>query len=170
MIGLQITLRVIHILCGAFWVGALVFNAAFLVPAMGEAGPGGAAVGAALLRRGFATVLPVMAVLTLLSGLWLYSRASFGFQSVYLGSGPGMAYGIGGAIAVGAFAYALAVARPAMIRSMALGQAPAEAEPAVRERQLAEAQAVRARAAKAGNIVAAALVVATVLMAVARYA
>jgi hypothetical protein len=43
VIGL-IVLRLIHIVVGAFWVGSLVFIAAFLIPAVRATGPAGGPV------------------------------------------------------------------------------------------------------------------------------
>jgi hypothetical protein len=50
---LVITLRLLHIVLGAFWVGTLIFFALFLIPSVRDAGPDGAKVMAALQRRRF---------------------------------------------------------------------------------------------------------------------
>jgi len=169
MNGLQIVLRLIHILGGVFWVGAMIFNAAFLFPAIRDAGPDGGKVAAGIMKRGFPVITPIIALTTILSGLWLLSRASMGFSSVYMKSGPGMAYSIGAAGALVALLIGLTVTRPAMMRSMAQQQAAATATGAERDAALASAQAGRARAGSSGNVVAVLLVIAAAAMAVGRY-
>ncbi|HEV8597916.1 MAG TPA: hypothetical protein VGQ69_00995 [Gemmatimonadales bacterium] len=161
--------RLIHVVLGVFWAGTLIFTAVFLLPAMRDAGPDGAKVGAALMRRRFMDVLPPIAGLTVLSGLYLYWRASVGFSSAYMRSAPGMAYGLGGAAAVLALVLGLAIVRPSMLQAGALSQAAALAAGPERDAQLATAQALRARAAAAGKIIAGLLILAAVTMAVGRY-
>src|SRR5688572_13718538 len=67
-----LVLRIIHILGGIFWLGSGLFTAFFLTPALGRVGP--AAVGpvmSALQQRRLFTILPIVAVLTILSGVRL---------------------------------------------------------------------------------------------------
>ena len=73
---LVIVLRLIHVVAGALWVGMVTFVTYYLQPALQEAGPEGGKVMAALQRRGIMTVMPILAVATLVSGLWLYLRAN----------------------------------------------------------------------------------------------
>lgn len=169
MIALQIVLRLIHILGGVFWVGSMIFNAVFLFPAIRDAGPDGGKVASGIMKRGFPVITPIVAVFVMLSGLWLYSRASAGFDKVYMGSPVGMAFGTGGAFAILAFIVGLVVTRPAMMNAMALRQSAAQAEPAEREAKLAAAQVQQGRAASSGNVVAVLLACAAAAMAVARY-
>lgn len=165
----MILARIVHVLTGVFWVGTMVFMAAFLVPALRRAGPDSAKVMAALGQGRFMLVMPIVAILTMLSGLWLYWRVSVGFSPEYMRSGPGMVYGTGGALAILAFMIGIIVVRPAMTKVAALSQAAMSAEPGDREAIGAKAQALRMRGAKAGEIVAWLLFLATVAMAVGRY-
>jgi len=169
MHALLLTTRLFHVLFGAFWAGTLIFNALFLVPAIRDAGPDGAKVIAGLMRRRFLDVMPVVALLTILSGLWLYWHVSGGFQAAYMGSSIGMTYGAGGLASVVAFGIGAFVMRPAMLRAAALTQAAAQAAPAEREAQPAAAQALRMRGVVTGRVVAALLALAVAAMAVARY-
>lgn len=166
---LLLVLRLFHVLLGAFWAGALIFNALFLVPSIRDAGPDGAKVVAGLLRRRFLDIMPFVAALTILSGLWLYWRMSGGLQAVYVWSGTGVTLAVGGLAAVLAFAIGVGVLRPAMLRAVSLAQAAAQAGSPAREAQLATAQALRLRAAAAGRVVALLLALAVAAMAVARY-
>jgi hypothetical protein len=166
---LFVTARVLHVGLGVFWAGAMIFMAAFVVPSVRDAGPDGAKVAAGLMRRRVTDVMPVAAVLTILSGLYLYWRVSGGFGAAYMGSPVGMSYGIGAVAAFVALAFGLGVIRPSMLKAAAISRQAAEAPEEDRARLLGEAQAARARAAATGQVVAWLLVIAVVTMAVGRY-
>jgi uncharacterized membrane protein len=161
--------RVLHVGLGVFWAGALIFNAAFLLPAMQAAGPSAGAVAGGLIQRRFLDVLPVAAIVTVISGLWLYWHVSAGFAPAYMRSAAGMAYGTGSALALVALVLGISIVRPSMLRAAALGKAAMEAAPADRERLAGEAMALRSRAGGAARVIAWLLGLATVAMAVARY-
>jgi hypothetical protein len=113
--------------------------------------------------------MPVVAVLNILSGLWLYWKMSGGFQPAYMRSATGMTFGTGGVLAIGAFAIGMAVVRPSMLKAMVLGPTVAQAPPAERDALAAQVQALRAKAMGAGKVVAILLGLAASAMAVARY-
>ncbi|MGH7547586.1 MAG: hypothetical protein ACREMM_05365 [Gemmatimonadales bacterium] len=167
---LVVVLRLVHVVLGALWVGMAVFTATFLMPAIQDTGPDGGKVMVALQRRGVMTVLPVLALATLVSGVWLYWRASFGFQPSYLTSRVGVAFAFGGAASLVAYGLGITVMRPAMLRATALAQAVGSAATEQeRAERLAEIQRLRARGATAGRLVALLLIVAAAVMAIARY-
>lgn len=161
--------RVVHVLSGVFWAGTMVFVAAFLFPAVRDAGPEGGKVIAGLAKHHFLTVMPIIAILSMLSGFWLYWRVSLGFGPAFMRSGPGMAYGIGGAAAVLAFIIGVTMVRPGMKKALELSQSAANAGASEREAMLAKAQALRVRGGKLGNWVAMLLGIAALAMAVGRY-
>lgn len=162
--------RLLHILLGAFWAGAMIFNALFLVPAMGEAGPDAAKVMAGIQRRRFMDIMPVVALITILSGLWLFWRISGGFDPQWSRSRMGMAYGIGAVLAIVAFGIGVGIMRPAMMRiGRLVDQAAQATDPAHRDAAMAPVPALRRRSASAGRVVALLLALATALMGVARY-
>ncbi|HEX9165475.1 MAG TPA: hypothetical protein VF862_06165 [Gemmatimonadales bacterium] len=161
--------RVLHVALGVFWAGTLVFNAAFLLPSIREAGPDGAKVAAGLMRRRFLDIMPVVALVTVLSGLYLYWRVSAGFAPDYMGSAPGITYGVGALAAVVALGFGVGILRPSMLRAAALTQSAAGLAANDAAQALATAQALRARAGAAARAVAWLLAVATVTMALARY-
>lgn len=169
MNSLLLVMRLLHILLGVFWAGTLMFSATFLFPSIREAGPDGAKVAAALARRGFLNIMPLVAGLNILSGLWLYWRVSGGFQPAFMHSATGMTFGLGATAAIVAFVIGVAVMRPAMMRAGALSQRAAQAPPAERDAQLATVQTLRLRAASAGRVVAVLLALAVAAMALARY-
>jgi hypothetical protein len=165
----MLVLRVVHVGLGVFWAGVVVFQALFLAPSVRDAGPDGAKVMAGLMKRGLLTVLPVVATLTIVTGLRLMMVLSHGFTGAWLRTGPGAAYTLGLIVSVVALTVGLGVLRPSILRAAALSQSAAQAAPADKDGLLARAQALRARAMTAGNVVAVLLVVATLTMAVGRY-
>jgi uncharacterized membrane protein len=165
-----VILRFLHVLLGAFWAGTLIFTAIFLVPALGEAGPDGAKVMAGLTRRRFMDVMPVVALITIVSGLWLYWKVSGGFDHHWIHTPTGLGYGVGGLIAIVAFGIGIGVMRPAMQKIGRLGAGAAqEADPGKRESMMGQVAGLRRRSAAAGRLVAALLALATTLMGIARY-
>lgn len=164
-----IVARLLHVGLGVFWAGAIIFNAVYLVPSIRDAGPDGAKVAAGLLQRRFADVMPAVAALTILSGLYLFWRASDGFTPAYLTSPVGLTFGFGAIAAIIGFVFGVGVMRPAMLGAAALSKAAATAAPEQRERMMAQAQALRIRAGGTGKLVAWLLGLSTLAMAVARY-
>ena len=161
--------RIVHVVFGVTWVGSMFFVSTFLVPSLGDVGPDGSKVVAALARRKFMVFLPVAGILTMLSGLYLYWRVSSGFAADYMRSGPGQTYGIGAALAIIAFVLGLTITRPAMMKSMQLAQSAMSASPTEREAIMAQAQALRARSASVGRLILALLMGATIAMSIGRY-
>jgi uncharacterized membrane protein len=167
---LVIVLRLIHVVAGAIWVGMVVFSTFFMLPAIQEVGPDGGKVMAAVQRRGLMTVLPILALAALISGVWLYIRDAAGMHAEFARSPVGMAYGLGGLAAIVAYALGVAVMRPSMLKTMALGQS-LSATTSAEERQsvMAEMQRLRGRATASGRATAYLLLFAVAAMAVARY-
>jgi hypothetical protein len=166
---LVILLRLTHIVLGAVWVGMMAFNVAFLMPAMRDAGPAAGPVMAALQRRKVMTVMPIIALLTIVSGIWLMQRVWGGMDGL-MASRPGQTYATGATLALIAFLLGIIVMRPAMTRAGALAQAMGSASSdAERTARAAEVERLRARGTTVGRLVLLLLVLATAAMAVARY-
>jgi uncharacterized membrane protein len=163
-------LRAVHVLVGAFWVGTILFMAAFLAPSVRAAGPAGGAVMQQLVQaRRLPRWLLTAAILTIVSGIGLYWVDSSGFRSAWLGSGPGRVFGLGGILGILTAILGMAVNFPTALRLTALaarvqgsGRPPAPEE-------AAEMQRLQARLGRATTVAAALLVLATLAMAVARY-
>jgi hypothetical protein len=164
-----IVLRLVHVVGGIFWVGAILFNSLFLFPAMAEAGPGAGAVMAGLQRRKLMSVLPLIALLTILAGarlMWIASAASGG---VYFESRTGRTLAIGAAAGIISFFIGVLVGRPMGMRAGQLGAAIAKAAESERAALVAELAAVNRRAGLASKTVVVLLIIAAGAMAVARY-
>lgn len=167
---LVIVLRLIHVVFGAVWVGMVVLATFFVQPALQEAGPDGGKVMAAIQRRGLMTLMPVLALGAIVSGLWLYLLAAAGQHAEFARTPAGMAFGLGGLAAIVAWVIGMAVLRPSMLKAATLAQSlGASASAEERQRVSAEAQRLRERAAAASRMVAYLLLFAVAAMAVARY-
>lgn len=161
---LLIVMRLLHVISGVFWAGTMIFVAFFLFPSVRDAGPEGGKVVAELTRRRFTEIVPVIALISILSGLWLYWRGSAGFLPMYMSSGTGMTYGTGGAAAILSLLIGMTVVRPSMKRAAQLAAAGKPDDV-----RMAQIQGLRARAGKGGQIVAVLLLIAVAAMAIGRY-
>lgn len=163
-------LRLVHILGGIFWVGSGLFTTFFLIPALGTVGPAaaGPVMGALQARRLF-TVLPVVALLTILSGLRLFQLVSAGFAPAYLSSRTGQTFMWSGIAAIAAFLLSLLVARPAAVRTGKLSAAMASLPEDQRAASAAEMERLRRRNMVASVAATVLLIGAAAGMAVARY-
>jgi hypothetical protein len=165
----MILLRLIHVLCGVFWAGTLLFVVTFLEPSVRAAGPDGARVMQAMLKRHYLMVMPLVAGLTILSGLDLLRRVSGGFSPVWFASGPGITLTIGSVASLIAFGIGMFIMRPANLQAGSLSQQATAAQGPERESILSRAQALRRRGTVSARWVAVLLALAVATMAVARY-
>lgn len=165
-----LVMRVSHVVFGALWVGTVTFMAFILMPAVAEAGPDGAKVMAGLMRRKLLNLVPTVALVNVISGLWLYWKYTGGFDRTLSGTPGAMVFGTGGILAIIALHIGLLAMRRNIIKAGALaakaGGLPDGAEKAA---LMAESMARRKRAMRAGPIVAVILLVTTVLMAIGHY-
>lgn len=169
MHGELLALRVIHVLGGTFWAGALLFMSFFLLPALGEAGPAAGAVTAGLEKRNIFTWLPAVAILTILSGLRLLMLASGGIGSDFFTRTQGQAYLVAAAASIVALVIGLTVSRPsALAAGRIVAQLPTAA-PEARAGLAEQAAALRLRSAKAVRVIACLVLLAALLMSVIRY-
>ena len=164
-----LVLRLVHVLGGIFWVGSGLFTTFFLLPALGKAGPAAGPVMGALAQRRVYTVLPIVAVLTLLSGARLLWISSGGLSSAWLGTRMGQTFLWSGVVATVAFLVALLLARPAGVRAGQAAARLATAPEAERGALAAEAERHRRRAAATGLFAMVLLLASAAGMAVARY-
>jgi hypothetical protein len=165
-----IVLRLIHVFCGIFWVGGLGFQAYFLMPVLANIGPAAGAVMGGLMQRKLPTIMPVLAILTMLSGLRLLMIASVNFNGAYFSSPVGRTFSMAGGLAIVAFVLGMVMVRPAMMKMAALGPQVASApDDATRSRLAAELAATRKRGMAGNMVVMIMLLLAVAGMATARY-
>jgi len=170
MDALFLIARIMHVGLGVFWAGTLIFMATFLMPSIRDAGPDGAKVAAGLMRRRLLDVMPVVAILTIISGFYLYGRVSNGFSPAYMGSINGMTFGVGAVAGLIALGLGVGIMRPSALRAAAVTQGAAQATGEERDRALQLAAALRARSAYFGRVIAWFLAIAVIAMSIGRYA
>jgi len=166
---LTIVLRFAHVFFGALWVGMMAFQVFFLTPTLTEMGPDAGKVMAGMMKRRIPVIMPIFALIVIISGMWLLQRISGGNMGALMATPMGKGFAAGGAIAVLAFLIGVVVMRPMMMKSMKLMEQITSAPPPQRSGMQAEIQTLRARATVLGNVVAGMLLVTLALMAVARY-
>jgi uncharacterized membrane protein len=169
--GTLLLLRLLHIVSGVVWVGALTLLSLFILPSVRATGPAGGAVMQQLTQvRRMPVWLMVTSMLTLLSGIGLYWHDSGGFQSsAWLGSGSGRMFGLGGVLAIAGAAIGMAVNVPAAKRLGAImGEIQSAGRPPSAD-QSAQLQRLQGRLSSVGMLVTVLLLLATAAMAVARY-
>ena len=165
----MILLRIVHVVGGVFWVGAMLFVSLFLMPAVTDAGPDGGKVMAGIQRRRFMTIVPIIAITVMLAGIVLYWKASAGFSIEYMRSGAGHSYAFGGIAAILGFIIGMTVTRPSMMKVTQLSQGLQNAEPSERERLMADIQRLRNRANTGSKYITALLLISALTMAIGRY-
>jgi uncharacterized membrane protein len=165
-----LVLRLIHIVCGVYWAGTLMFAATLLQPSVADVGPDGGKVMQALLRRRFLEYIPIMAALTILSGIELLRRVSGGFSASFFGTTAGMTLSTGALAALIAFTIGMSVVRPSAKRAGPLAQQAQQLpEGPERDAAMAQVQRLRQRMKTGGRMVAALLLIAVIGMAAFRY-
>jgi hypothetical protein len=169
MTTVMIILRLVHITLGVFWAGTIFFFVTFLEPSMREAGPDGARVMQGLQKRHYLNFMPLIAGLTILSGIVLYWRVSAGFASAWITSRIGLGLTVGAVASLVAFAVGVFGMRRAALRAASKSAALQGSEGAARDALMAEIQALRGRARTSARWVAVLLAIAVATMAVARY-
>lgn len=166
---LTLLLRLIHILAGIFWVGAIFLIAGFLLPTARATGPeGGRFLQHLMLQRRLPVFLAVAMLLTVLSGFTMYGRLVAATNGAWAGTPAAMAYGAGGVSAIlGALVGGLVSGRAAR-RMAAIGQSAAQKGGPSAEEQ-AEIGRLQGRMALGSWLVAGLLAFSAGTMAVARY-
>lgn len=162
---LHLVLRVLHILVAALWLGAAGLLAMIVMPAIGDAGAAGGPFLASLHKRKLHVFMAASAVLTVLSGIWLYWKLTEGFDQTIVWSRSGLVFGIGGACGLLAMLIGGAIIGPGFMHLAALaGQAGSvsEVERATHARRMATAHQRTALASKGALLL---IVIALVLMA-----
>jgi uncharacterized membrane protein len=165
-----LALRLIHILGGIFWVGSMIFTTFFLAPVIRSSPAMAGQVMAGLQKRRLFVALPVVALLTIASGLRLLSIASIGFSRAYFSTPIGRTFATSAIAATIAFLLSLVVSRPGFVRIGKLGASLAAApDDGARQQIAAEIGRLTRRVAIANGFVVVLLLSAAAGMAIARY-
>ncbi len=165
-----LTLRVVHILSGIFWVGSMIFTTFFLAPVIRASPALAGQIMAGLQKRRLFVILPTVALLTIVSGTRLMWIASAGFSDSYFATATGRTFVNGATAATIAFLLAVLVSRPGFVKVGRLGASLVSAtDEDARQRISAEMQKIGRRVAIANVLVAVLLLFAAASMAIARY-
>jgi uncharacterized membrane protein len=166
---LTILLRLIHILAGVFWVGAIFLLAGFLMPTARSVGPeSDRFMQHLMVRRRLPIFLGVAMLLTVISGLTMYVRMTGATHGTWASTPPGIGYGVGGLAAILGAILGGAISGPAARRLGVIGQQAAQSGGPSVEQQ-SEMQRLQARATLGSRLTAGLLALAAGAMAIARY-
>jgi hypothetical protein len=165
----MVALRLVHIGGAVFWAGTVFFIVLFLEPSVRAAGPDGAKVMRGIQQRNLLNILPVVAALTILSGVALYWRASVGFNGDWMASRIGTSLTIGAVASIAAFVIGIFVMRASTLRAGRLAATALQSDDDTKVALMGEVQALRIRARTSARWVAALLAVAVATMSVGRY-
>lgn len=162
-------LRIIHVVGAVVWAGTALFVGFLLIPALGMAGPAGAPVMGALVKRRMFVIVPTVAGITMLAGLRLLWLDSGGYSAAYFATRTGMTYATGAVVSLAAFAIFLTVHRPALGRMGTLQAQMAQVSEVERAPLMTQFNALRERTATGSKAIAWLLIVAAIAMAIGRY-
>lgn len=167
---MMIALRLVHILAGVFWAGAVFFVASMLLPAMRDSGPAAGPVMRQIIAvRRFPAVATTAALLTVISGIWMYWRDTSISDGAFARSTAGMTYGLGGIAAILTVILAAVVQGPTSKKMGQLSAAIAASGGPPSAEQAATLQKLQARLTFGARAAAALLGITVITMAIARY-
>jgi hypothetical protein len=167
--ALFLTLRVLHVLLAAIWVGSTVFMTFLVMPAVDAAGPAGGQVMMGLNRRGLTAFFAALGGLTVLTGIYLFWRFTGGFDPEISRTHAGMAFGVGGLAGIIAVIIGGSVVGRSANKVMALMEQAMKMPDGQRGPLMQQAEVLKQRMRSAGTIVIAMQVIALVLMALGHY-
>lgn len=162
--------RVLHILTSTVWSGAAILIAFFVMPAVQAAGPAGAAVMRQLtVVRRVPLVLAIVALLAVLSGIYLYWIEAGGLRPAWIRTATGSSYAAGAAAAMVAIVIGAGINIPAANRMGAIVETikTAGGQPTTAQSEMLKVLALRV--VRGTRAVAVLLAAATAAMAAARY-
>jgi uncharacterized membrane protein len=162
--------RLIHVVCGVAWAGAVVFIAVILLPAIQGAGPSAGGVMDQIVRvRRMPVMLMSLAILTVLSGLSLFYLDVHAFGESWVHTGPGSTFSLGAAFAIFGMIVGMAVSTPTAKKLGALGTSINASGAPPSPEQAAMLGRLQNRLVVAAKVVMVLIVLAVACMGVARY-
>jgi len=167
---MMIALRLIHVLAGVFWAGAVFFVVSFLLPSMRDAGPAAQPFARQLIVvRKYPIKILSVAIVAILSGLALFAKDMSMSNGAFGPSRAGMTYSIGAAAAIATLIVGFTMIVPATNRISALGAAIQAGGAAPTGEQQAEMARLQARVTMGSRLAASFLLVTVITMAIGRY-
>jgi hypothetical protein len=164
-----LVLRLIHIVFGAFWVGAVFTNVLFLQPTAAALGPDGGRFQFHLLRhRRFATVILGSAAATVLAGLVLLWISTDGLDLARAFAASRIGFTVGGLIGILTFALGSLYVYPRTRRIVAVMQGVMDAGRPPSPEEQATLGRIRSELVRAGWLTVIGLGLTVAAMATAR--
>jgi uncharacterized membrane protein len=165
-----VLLRILHIVSAVFWAGTILFFALYLFPAVVRSGPdGGKIMQAVTGTRKLPTVLTIMGLTTIISGLLLIWELSEGFTSSFFNSKYGIALSVGGTTAIIALLQGFLINKPGVEQMQAIGKTVAMRGGPPTQEELTEIGRIRNRVFLSTQWMAIWITISVVMMSVARY-
>jgi uncharacterized membrane protein len=162
--------RLIHVVAGVTWAGALIFIPWFLLPAVRATGPAGGTFIQQIVRiQKLPVYLITLMALTVLSGLSLYWLDIVAFGRAWMHTGPGRTFSLGAALAILAALLGMVVNAPTAGKMAALSASIQASGAPPSTAQGTELARLQNRLNRAGRGAAALILLAVACMGVARY-
>jgi uncharacterized membrane protein len=115
-------LRIAHIFGAALWVGSAIFYIFLVSPAVKSLGPAGGKFMQSLIgKQRYPLYMNMVSLVTILSGVYLYTYASGVFKISWITTGPGILLTIGAVAGIAVFFLGLLGIKPRGERISALG-------------------------------------------------
>jgi len=163
--NLYATLRVIHILIAALWLGAVVLLTLYIGPSARRSGAAGGSFIAETVRSGLPKFMAAIGGLTILSGLFLYWQWSEMVGTAVTHSTGGILLALGALAGIAAAIIGGAIVGPIVKQLAELGE-----ETSVDESRPLRIVALHRRLALSSKFAVALLVIALVLMVTSHFA
>lgn len=142
----MIVLRLVHIVMGTFWIGSDLLMLFFVEPTAVALGPsGGAFMQRLTTRTRYAQAMPISALLTVVTGLLLFTRVSGDFNRDWILSNGGLVLTIGSLAGIIAFMEGMLLIGPTVKRIEQLRSNIAEQHNPPSGDQLAEIERMQVR-------------------------
>ena len=168
--AIMIVLRVIHIIAGVFWAGAVMIMAWFVLPTAQALGPpGGAFMQRLMFGQRLRVFVGVAMGLTILSGLAMYTWIAMETDGAWARSRMGVTLGVGAVAAIIAGGIGGAVIGRVGEKMAALGAKIQVSGNPPTDAEKEELASYQRRMRRAFRIIAVLLVIAIITMAGARY-
>ncbi len=169
MSWLIVALRLVHVVGGVFWAGAVWVLARFIEPTAAAAGPEGGRFLQRFAGSGYTPAVVSAGIAAIVAGLALLWIDSGGFQPAFMASHFGVTISIGAVCAIVAAVFGIGLGARNATRLKAVAAAIQGQAGGPTPEQLTEMRLIQVRLRTGGRVAAVLLVVAVLCMAVARY-
>jgi uncharacterized membrane protein len=162
--------RIVHVGAAMSWFGGAIVAGFFLQPTAAALGQAGQPFMDHLMRRRrMGVFFPIVATLTILSGVALYWRDSGGLQAAWISTPTGLAFTIGGIAAIAAFVGGFILIAPGIAETTAVQNELAAGDGGPTEAQRQRLERAGRRLQLASRVDLPLLLLAGLTMAVGRY-